>query len=83
VKTAPYPFPDKAAQRHHPTDEGVPQGVLLSIGIGLDAQAITHGGDRALEHLSPLGLGLEQALEGVGRRLSYLLLPLQLWNTIV
>jgi hypothetical protein len=33
--------------------------------------------------LSPLGLGLEEALEGVGRRLSYLLLLLQLWNTSI
>jgi hypothetical protein len=31
-----------------------------------------------LKHLSPLGLGLEGALEGVGRRLGHLLLPLQL-----
>jgi hypothetical protein len=31
--------------------------------------------------LSPLGLGLEEALEGGGRRLSRLLLPLQLWDT--
>jgi hypothetical protein len=78
VKAASYPFPDKAAQRHHPADKGVPRGVLLSIGIGLNPQTITHGGDRTLEHLSPLGLGLEEALEGVGRRLSYPLLPLQL-----
>jgi hypothetical protein len=63
--------------------KGVPRGVLLSIGIGLDPQAITHGGDHALEQLSPLGLGLEEALEGVGRRLSYLLLLLQLWNTSI
>jgi hypothetical protein len=83
VKATSYPFPDKVAQRHHPTDKRVPRGVLLSIGIRLDLQAIIHGGDRALEQLSLLGLGLEEALEGVGRRLSYPLLLLQLWNTSV
>jgi hypothetical protein len=64
------------------TDEGVPRGVFLSVSVGLDPQAVTHGGERALEHLSPLGLDLEEALEGVGRRLSHPLFPLQLWNTI-
>jgi hypothetical protein len=78
VKAASYPLLDKAAQRHHPADKGVPRGVLLSIGVGLNPQAVTHGGDHALEQLSPLGLSLEEALEGIGRRLSYLLLLLQL-----
>jgi hypothetical protein len=39
---------------------------------------VTHGGDRALEQLGPLGLGLEEALEGIGRRLSHPMLSLQL-----
>jgi hypothetical protein len=36
MKPASYPLADEAAQHHHPTDEGVPQGVLLGIGIGVD-----------------------------------------------
>jgi hypothetical protein len=76
MKAALYPLSDKAAQHHHPVDERVPRGILLSIGVGLDPQAITHGGDGALEQLSPLGLGLKEAMEGGGRRLSCLLLLL-------
>jgi hypothetical protein len=63
MKAAPYPLSDKAAQRHHPTDEGVPRGVLLSVSVGLDPQAVTYGGDGALKQLSPLGLDLEEILE--------------------
>jgi hypothetical protein len=42
MKPASYPLVDEAAQRHHPTAEGVPWGVLLGIGIRLDPQAITY-----------------------------------------
>jgi hypothetical protein len=42
MKPASYPLTDEAAQRHHPTDEGVPRGVLLGIGIRLDPQAVTY-----------------------------------------
>jgi hypothetical protein len=63
MKAAPYPLSDKAAQRHHSANEGVPRGILLSVGVGLDPQAIAHGGDGALKQLSPLGLGLEEILE--------------------
>jgi hypothetical protein len=57
-------------------DKGVPQCVLLGIGIRLDPQAITHRGDSALEQLSPPGLGLEEVLERGGRRLGRMLLLL-------
>jgi hypothetical protein len=63
MKPASYPLIDEVAQRHHPTDEGVSQGVLLGIGIGLDLQAITYRGNNALEQLSPSSLGLEEVLE--------------------
>jgi hypothetical protein len=59
-------------------DKGVPRGVLLSVGIRLDPQALAHGGDGVLEQLGLLGRGLEETLEGGGRRLSRLLLLLQL-----
>jgi hypothetical protein len=78
MKPASYPLADEAAQRHHLTDEGVPRGIFLGVGIGLDPQAITYIGDGALEQLSPPGLGLEEVLEQGGRRLSRLLLLLQL-----
>jgi hypothetical protein len=81
MKAASYPLSDKATQRHHPADERVPRGILLSVSVRLDPQAVTHGGDGAMEQLSPLGLGLEEALEGGGRRLSHLLFLLQFWNT--
>jgi hypothetical protein len=65
MQPASYPLADEATQRHHPTDKGVPQCILLgiSIGIRLDPQAITHRGDSALEQLSSPGLGLEEVLE--------------------
>jgi hypothetical protein len=63
MQPALYPLADEAAQRHHPTNKGVPRCVLLGIGIGLDPQVITHRGDSTLEQLSPLGLGLEEVLE--------------------
>jgi hypothetical protein len=63
MQPASYPLADKTAQRHHPTDEGVPRGVLLSIGIELDPEAVTYRGDSTLEQLSPPGLGLEEVLE--------------------
>jgi hypothetical protein len=44
-------------------DEGVPRGVLLGIGIGLDPQAITYQGNSALEQLSLPSLGLEEVLK--------------------
>jgi hypothetical protein len=78
MKLASYPLADEAAQRHHPTDEGVPQGVLLGIGIGLNPQSIKYQGNSALEQLSPPSLGLEEVLERGDRRLSRLLLLLQL-----
>jgi hypothetical protein len=81
MKAASYPLSDKVAQRHHPADKGVPWGVLLSVGIRLDLQAVAHGGDGALEQLGPLGLGLKETLEGGSRRLSRPLLLLQLWDT--
>jgi hypothetical protein len=81
MKAASYPLSDKAAQCHHPADKGAPRGVLLSVDIRLDPQAVAHGGDGALKQLGPLGLGLEETLEGGGRRLSRLLLLLQLWDT--
>jgi hypothetical protein len=49
MKPTSYPLTDEAAQRHHTTDEGVPQGVLLGIGIRLDPQAVTYRGNSALE----------------------------------
>jgi hypothetical protein len=76
MKPASYPLADKVAQRHHPTDEGVPRGVLLGIGIRLDPQAITYRGNSALEQLSLPSLGLEEVLERGGHRLSRLLLLL-------
>jgi hypothetical protein len=78
MEAVPYLLPGKAAQRHHPTDEGVPRNIFLGVGIGLDPKAVTHGGDRALEQLGPSDLGFEEALEGVGRRLGLSILPLQL-----
>jgi hypothetical protein len=63
MKAASYPLSDKASQRHHPADKGVPRGILPSVGVGLDPQAIAHRGNGALEQLSPLGLGLEEVLE--------------------
>jgi hypothetical protein len=63
MQAASYPLANKAAQRHHLTDEGVPQGVLLSVGVELDPQAIAYEGDGALKQLNPLGLGLEEVLE--------------------
>jgi hypothetical protein len=63
MKPASYPLTDEAAQRHHPTDEGVPQGVLLGVGIGFDPQTIAYGGNGALKQLSPPGLGFEEVLE--------------------
>jgi hypothetical protein len=42
MKPASYPLTDEAAQRHHLTNEGVPRGVLLGIGIRLDPQAVTY-----------------------------------------
>jgi hypothetical protein len=78
MQPASYPLTDEVAQRHHLTDKGVPQCVLLGIGIGLDPQAITHQGNSALEQLSPPGLDLEEVLERGGRRLGRMLLLLQL-----
>jgi hypothetical protein len=78
MQPASYLLTDKAAQRRHPTDKGVPQRILLGIGIGLDPQAITHRGNSTLEQLSLPGLGLEEVLERGGRRLGRLLLLLQL-----
>jgi hypothetical protein len=78
MQPASYPLTDKAAQCHHPTDEGVPRGILLGIGVGLDPEAITYRGNSALEQLSPPGLGLEELLERGGHRLGRLLLLLQL-----
>jgi hypothetical protein len=46
-------------------DKGVPRGVLLSVSIGLDPQAIAYGGDGALKQLSPPSLGFEEVLERV------------------
>jgi hypothetical protein len=80
MQPASYPLVNEAAQRHHPTDEGVPWGVLLGVSIGLDPQAVTYRGDGALKQLSPPGLDLEEVLERGERRLSRLLLLLQLWN---
>jgi hypothetical protein len=42
MKPASYPLVDEVAQRHHPTDEGVPRGIFLDVGIGLDPQAVTY-----------------------------------------
>jgi hypothetical protein len=78
MEAVPYLLLGKAAQRHHPTDEGVPRNIFPGVGVGLDPQAVTHGGDRALEQLGPPDLGLEEALEGVGRGLGLSVLPLQL-----
>jgi hypothetical protein len=78
MQAALYPLTNEAAQRHHSTDEGVPRGVLLSVGVELDPQAVTYEGNGALKQLSPLGLSLEEVLERGGRRLSRLLLLLQL-----
>jgi hypothetical protein len=44
-------------------DEGVPRGILLGVGVGLDPQAITYGGNGALKQLSPPSLGFEEVLE--------------------
>jgi hypothetical protein len=63
MKATSYPLSDKVAQRHHPADEGVPRGILLSVGVRLDSQAVAHGGNGALKQLSPLGLALEEILE--------------------
>jgi hypothetical protein len=81
VKAVPYLLPGKVAQRRHPTDEGVPWSVFSGIGVKLNPQTVTHGGDRALEQLGPLGLGFEEALQGVGGRMGLPVLTLQLWNT--
>jgi hypothetical protein len=78
MEAVPYLLPGKAAQRHHPTNEGVPRNIFPGVSIGLDPQAITHDGDHALEQLGPPDLGFEEALEGVGRRLGLSILPLQL-----
>jgi hypothetical protein len=78
MEVVPYLLPGKAALCYHPTDEGVPQNIFPGVGIGLDPQAITHGGDRVLEQLGPPDLGFEEALERVGRRLGLSILPLQL-----
>jgi hypothetical protein len=63
MQPALYPLADEAAQRHHPTDKGVPRCVLLGIGIGLDPQAITYRGDSTLVQLSRPSLGLKKVLE--------------------
>jgi hypothetical protein len=63
MEAASYPPMNEATQRHNPTDEGIPWGVLLNVSVGLDPQAIAYGGDGALKQLSPLGLGLEEVLE--------------------
>jgi hypothetical protein len=78
MQPASYPLADEAAQRHHLTDKGVPQCVLLGIGIRLNPQAITYQSDSTLEQLSPPDLGLEEVLERGGRRLGRMLLLLQL-----
>jgi hypothetical protein len=36
MKPTSYPLADEVAQRHHLTDEGVPRGILLGIGIRHD-----------------------------------------------
>jgi hypothetical protein len=76
MEVVPYLLPGKAAQRHHPTGEGVPRNIFPDVSVRLDPQAVTHGGDRALEQLGPLDLGLEEALEGVGRGMGLSVLPL-------
>jgi hypothetical protein len=63
MQATSYPLANEATQRHHPTDEGVPRGVLLSVGVRLDPQAIAYRGDGALKQLSLLGLSLEEVLE--------------------
>jgi hypothetical protein len=73
-----YLHADEAAQRRHPLNKRVPWRILLSIGIGLDPQAVTHRGDGTLEQLGPPGLGLEEVLERGGHRLGRMLLLLQL-----
>jgi hypothetical protein len=83
MKPASYPLTDEAAQCYHLTDKGVPRGVLLSVDVGLDPQAVAYGGNGALKQLSSLGLGFEEVLERGGHRLSRLLLLLQLWNTSI
>jgi hypothetical protein len=65
MQAASYPLTNEATQHHHPMDEGVPRGVLLSVSIGLDPHAIAYGGDGALKQLSPLGLSLEEVLNEV------------------
>jgi hypothetical protein len=71
MEAVPYLLPGEAAQRRHPTDEGIPWNIFPGVGV-------TNGGDRALEQLGPPGLGFEEALEGIGRRLGHPILPLQL-----
>jgi hypothetical protein len=36
MEAVPYLLPGKAAQRHHPSDEGVPRNIFLGVGVGLD-----------------------------------------------
>jgi hypothetical protein len=78
MQSTSYLLTDKVTQRCHLANKRVPRRVLLSIGFGLDPQAITHRGDRTLEQLSPPGLGLEEVLERGSRRLGHVLLHLQL-----
>jgi hypothetical protein len=77
VEAIPYLLPGKLAQRSHPTDEGVPRNVFSGVGVGLDPQTVTHGGDCALEQLGPPGLGFEEALQGIGGRVGLPVLALQ------
>jgi hypothetical protein len=67
MKPASYPLTDEAAQCQDSTDEGVPWGVLLGVGIGLNPQAIAYGGNGTLKQLSLPGLSFEEALERGGR----------------
>jgi hypothetical protein len=78
MEAVTYLLPGKAAQRRHPTDKGIPRNIFPGVGVRLDPQAITNDGDRTLEQLGPPGLGFEEALEGIGRRLGHSILPLQL-----
>jgi hypothetical protein len=66
----------KATQRRHLAHEGVPQHVLLGVGIRLDPQAVTHHGDGAFEQLVPPDLGLKEGLKRGGGRLGLALLLL-------
>jgi hypothetical protein len=83
IKPASYTLTDEVAQCHHLTDEGVPRGILLDVGVGFDPQAVAYGGNGALKQLSPPSLGFKEVLERGGRRLSRLPLLLQLWNTSI